>query len=148
MPTTIYEDSLIRPDLFHWFGVVESELKPWISALPLRVHPGLVSFWQRTGGGVVFESETLLGPIVSDESDNVLQVSEFHWNKGMPRNLLIFHTGLFLSVSFVDWNRHQNRICTLRQGSYQIEQQFNTFDEWYQKTIRSIYAERYGLVIE
>jgi hypothetical protein len=48
MHPTIYEDAVVRPDLFLWFGVVEEDFEPWLTALPLRVHPGLVSFWRRT----------------------------------------------------------------------------------------------------
>ena len=148
MPRTIYEDALLRPDLFHWFGVAEAEFEPWLTALPIRVHPGLVSFWRRTGGGEIFESETLLGPLASDEGDNVLNLNEFHWNHGVPRDLLIFHTGLCLSASSVDRRRHRNRLITVNADTYEIEHQFDTFNEWYQKTIRSEYAERYGLAIE
>jgi len=148
MPPTIYEDALLRPDLFHWFGVVEAQFERWLTALPLRVHPGLVSFWRRTGGCDLFESETLLGPLASDEGDNVLKLNEFHWNHGLPREFLIFHTGLFLSASSVDRRRHRNRLITVNPDTYQIEHQFDTFNEWYQKTIRFEYAERYGLAIE
>jgi hypothetical protein len=148
VPPSIYEDALVRPDLFHWFGVVEAEYERWLTALPLRVHPGLVSFWRRTGGGDLFESETLLGPLASEEGDNVLKLNEFHWNHGLPRELLIFHTGLCLSASSVDRRRHRNRLVTVNPNTYQVEHKFDSFNEWYQKTIRSEYAERYGLAID
>jgi hypothetical protein len=145
MLSTIYEDALMRPELFHWYGGVESEFEAWLHALQLRVHPGLVSFWRRTGGGDLFESETLLGPLAPDETDNVLKVSESHWNKGLPRDLLVFHTGLCLSASSVDMRRHRNRLVVSKPQSYEIEHRFYTFDEWYQRTIRPEYAERYSL---
>jgi hypothetical protein len=145
MLPTIYEDALARPDLFLWFGVAEAEFEPWLTALPLRVHPGLVSFWRRTGGGDLFESETLLGPLAPDESDNVLMVSESHWNKGLARDLLVFHTGLCLSASSVDMRRHRKRLVVMNAESFEITHRFDTFNGWYQHTLRSEYAERYGL---
>jgi len=145
MPSTIYQDALTRPDLFHWFGVVESEFDAWLTALPFRVHPGLVSFWRRTGGADLFESEILLGPSAPDEGDNVLKVSEFHWNKGLPRDLLVFHTGLCLSASSVDVRRHRNRLVVFKPESYEVANCFKTFNKWYENTLRSEYAERYGL---
>jgi len=145
MLPTIYEDALKRPDLFRWFGVTEAEFENWLTALPLSVHPGLVGLWRRTGGGDLFESETLLGPLVKDEGDNVLKLNEYHWSKGLPSDLLIFHKGLCFSASSVDSRRHRNRLVSFRSGSYQIGRQFNTFNEWYQQTIRAEYAERYGL---
>lgn len=144
MPT-IYEDALARPNLFRWFSVGGTEFESWLTALPLRVHPGLVSFWRRTGGGDVFESETLLGPLASEESDNVLKVSEFHWIQGLSRDLLIFHRGLCLSASYVDMRRHRNRLVVFKPESYEVARWFDTFNGWYQETLRSEYAERYGL---
>lgn len=147
MPRTIYEDALVRPDLFHWFGVIETEFEPWLAALPLRVHPGLVSFWRRTGGGDCFESEILLGPLAPDESDNLLKVNEIHWNNGMPHDLLVFHTGLCLSASSVDIRHHRNRVVVFKPESFEIAHWFDTFDTWYQKTLRFEYAERCGLTL-
>ena len=145
MPATIFEDALLHPDVFHWFGVDGAELEMWLTAFPLRVHPGLVSFWRRTGGGDLFESETILGPLASDESDNVLKVSEGFWNRGLSPDLVVFHTGLRLSVSSVDVRRHRNRLVVLKPESFELEQSFDTFNAWYQNTLRREYAERYGL---
>lgn len=147
MPATIYEDALRRPELFQWYGVVESEFEAWLHALPLRVHPGLVSFWRRTGGGGVFETENLLGPLAPDENENVLKVSKFHWDNGLSRDLLVFHTGLCLSASSVDTRRHRNRLVVLSAESYESVHWFETFNDWYQQTVRSEYARRYGLAL-
>lgn len=147
MPLTIFEDALMRPELFHWYGVVESEFDEWLSMLPLRIHPGLVSFWRRTGGGDLFESETILGPFAPNEDENVLKLNEFHWNKGLPSNLLVFSTGLHLSASSVDTRRHRNRLVVFKPDSYEVANWFDTFNEWYQNTLRSEYADRYGLAL-
>jgi hypothetical protein len=143
---TIYDDALAHPNLFHWFGTAEPEFDAWLTALPLHAHPGLVDFWRRTGGGELFESETLLGPLIAEESDNVLKVNEFHWSKGMPGGMLIFHIGMNLSASFVDRHRHRNRLVLFRQGSYEVEQWFDTFNCWYRDKLRLEYASRYGLL--
>lgn len=92
-----------------------------------------------------FESETIFGPLVADESDNVLKVNESHWNRGLPRNMLVFLSGVCLSVSFVDRRRHRNRLLSLRPGSYHVQHWFDTFNGWYQMTLRSQYAGRYDL---
>jgi hypothetical protein len=110
---------------------VEAEFEPWLAALPVRVHPGLVSFWRRTGGGDLFESETLLGPLATEETNNVLKVSEFHWNNGLPRDLLVFHMGLCVSASCVDMRRHRNRLVVLKPDSFEIALWFDTFSAWY-----------------
>jgi hypothetical protein len=43
---------------------------------------------------------------------------------------------------------NRNQLVSFRSGSYQIGRQFDTFNEWYQQTIRAEYAERYGLTNE
>jgi hypothetical protein len=145
MLATIYEDALAHPALFHWFGVSEPDFEAWLEELPLRVHPGLVEFWRRTGGGDLFESETILGPLVADESDNVLEMNKYHWGKGLPRDMLIFHVGLNLSASFVDQRRHRNRLVSFQPDSYNVEKSFDTFNAWYRENLRSEYAERFSL---
>jgi hypothetical protein len=145
MLPTIYDDARAHPNLFHWFGIVALEFDQWLPTLPLRVHPGLVAFWRQTGGANLFESETILGPLVMDESDNVLKMNEWHWSKGLPHDLLIFHIGLNVSASFVDRPRHRNRLVTLKADSYDVDRSFDTFSEWYRENLRSEYAERYGL---
>jgi hypothetical protein len=145
MLPTIYEDARAHPLLFRWFGVSRPEFEAWLTALPLRIHPGLVEFWRRTGGGDLFESETILGPLVADESDNVLALNEYHWSKGLPRNMLIFHIGLNVSASFVDQRRHRNRLVSFKPDSYDVEKSFDTFGAWYRENLRSEYGARYGL---
>ena len=147
MLPTIFDDALARPDLFFWFGTNEVEFEPWLAALPIRAHPGLVSFWRRTGGGDCFETETLLGPLATEEGDNVIEMSEFYWSKGLPRDLLLFHTGMCLSASSVDMRRHRNRLVILKPKTFEVEQGFDTFNAWYQNILRSEHAERYGLTV-
>ena len=144
MPT-IYEDAISRPDLFQWYGIDTALFEVWLAALPLRAHPGLVDFWRRTGGGNVFESETLLGPLSLNEDDNVLKMNEYHRSRGLPDGLLIFHVGVCVSASSVDRKHHRNRVVTLNPDSYRVTESFDTFNGWYQKALRSEYASRYDL---
>lgn len=95
----------------------------------------------------MFETENLLGPLAPDENENVLKVSKFHWDNGLSRDLLVFHTGLCLSASSVDTRRHRNRLVVLSAESYESVHWFETFNDWYQQTVRSEYARRYGLAL-
>ena len=145
MSTSIYEDALARPDLFRWFGINSREFKLWLEALPVRVHPGLVDFWDRTGGGDIFESETLLGPLHPAEAENVLKMNEYHWNNGLSEEMVLFHIGTFMSASHVDFPKHRNSVVTFKNDSYEIAKKFATFGDWYTKTLRAEFADRYGL---
>ncbi len=146
MPTpTIYEDAISRPDLFQWFGIGGAAFEDWLTALPLHAHPGLVDFWRRTGGGDIFESETLLGPLATDESDNVLRMNDYHRSRGLPDGMLIFHIGLCVSASSLDRKRRRNQLVTLDPDSYRVISTFNSFSDWYHDVLRSEYASGYGL---
>jgi len=145
MATSIFEDALARPDLFQWFGIDSGEFRIWLDALPVRIHPGLLNLWGRTGGGDVFESETLLGPLHPDSSENVLSISQFYWGRGLSKEMVIFHTGSLTSASHVDFPKHRNSIVTFKNDSYEIDQRFATLSDWYTKTLRAEFAGRYGL---
>jgi hypothetical protein len=138
---SIFDDALVRPDLFIWFGIDEAAFDRWLISLPFRVHPSLVSFWRRTGGGDLFESETILGPLRADPADNLLEVNNFRWENGLPSNLLLFNVGAFTSASRPD----EPQIVTLRNGSFEIEKSYHTLDDWYEDTLRAEFGARYGL---
>lgn len=93
----------------------------------------------------MFETETMLGPLASDDLENVLKVNEVHWSSGMPRDMVLFHVGSFHSVSYVDRRRHRNRILTLKHGTYEVERHFDTLTDWYLQAVRGEFRERHDL---
>ena len=95
------------------------------------------------GGGDIFESETVLGPFGrQDLADDVDSVNQFHWKEGMPRNFLIFHTGIGgLSVLNVPAGDY----ASIQEHSYEVQQVFTPLADWYTRLVRPEYAERYGL---
>ena len=145
MIPTIYDDALARPTLFLWFGAAQPQMDDRLRSLPFSAHPELLSFWRRTGGGEIFESETILGPLAEDEADNLLKVNELHWSKGLPSDRLIFHTGTTISASFADTRRQRNLLVSFKRDSYEIQESFETFSEWYREVPRKEFAKRYGL---
>ena len=61
----LLEDSERVPDVFLGFGAIpQSELSDWLKRHSLVLPSDLVELWQLTGGGDVFESETILRPSV------------------------------------------------------------------------------------
>jgi hypothetical protein len=59
----ILKDAETRSDLFHWFGAIErEEIESWMRAGRLSVPSELVELWSLTGGGDLFESETIFRP--------------------------------------------------------------------------------------
>jgi hypothetical protein len=142
MSGSILLDARSKPQLFVWNGPVSpQELARWQRRLGWNVPPDLLSFWALTGGGRLFESETILRPILPDDHDgSVDQVTNWRRANGMPVGLVVFHEGLsFTAVRSVDgayvWLDESSRV----RGVY------SSLDDWYRQVLRDEYGSRYGL---
>jgi hypothetical protein len=63
MNSLLQQDQGLRPLLFVWNGPISAErLDTWLGERGLEIPDDLVEFWRETGGGDLFESETILGP--------------------------------------------------------------------------------------
>ena len=144
MNTLLQNDLSKRPDLFHFLGPIPSgQLDAWLSERQLAVPNDLRHFWCEAGGGELFESETILSPIGrGDLEDDVETVNQFHREKGMPADWLIFHMGIGgLSVVKIPSGAY----ASVRESSYEVQQTFASFSNWYANLIRREYASRYNL---
>jgi len=142
MSEAILADAHQREDLFHWLGPIEpGGLKSWLAHQQLEVPDDLFALWTATGGGDMFESETILAPFGDPTlADDVTSVNEFHRRRGMSPAYLLFHVGLGLTaIRLAD-----GRIVELAPDTYQEKQEFPSLASWYD-SIRSELAARYGL---
>jgi len=144
MNTLLQNDLAKRPDLFHLLGPIPSvELDAWLSERQLIVPNDLKQFWREEGGGELFESETILSPFGrGDLGDDVETLNQFHRQKGMPEDWMIFHTGIGgHSVVHIPSGKY----ASVREGSYEVHQWFASFADWYANLVRREYATRYNL---
>ena len=144
MNTLLQDDRAKRPNLFLFRGSIPSvELDAWLSEHQLAVTNDLKQFWQEAGGGELFETETILSPCGRGGSvDDVRTVNEFHRQRGMPADWMIFHMGLGgLSVVQSPFGTY----ASVREGSYEVQQTFESLADWYANLIRREYASRYNL---
>jgi len=137
------KDRIRRPDLFHSFGPIEPEkLDAWLRECKFVIPHDLREFWCETGGGDLFETETVLGPFASaDLADNVEAMYRWHRQKGMPADWLLFHIGAGLSVVKMSSGEY----ATVQPGSYEVKDTFASLEDWYNRLLRKEYALRYGL---
>lgn len=119
----ILEDAELRPALFVWNGGVErGRLRSWCERVGIaRVPADLEAFWAATGGGDVFETETILGP-----DEGVLHASERLWRAGFPSSYLVFWSswsvGAFdaATLAYLDLDpetRSERRIDSFEPGT-------------------------------
>jgi len=133
MRLQILDDAEIRPSLFVWNGPIEEGcIKRWLKLHKVTFSEEIVTFLTKTGGGDLFESETLLGPLGNAElGDDLDSINCFYWETGLPKELVIFHTGLGDLTAFDTIKKDYVQISEIDH----IEtQRFSSFDQWYQKT--------------
>src|SRR3954470_22972690 len=143
----LLQDAERVPRVFLPFGAIpEAEIKRWLRHSGLVLPSDLIELWQLTGGGDVFDSETIFRPTVASVpnsrfvEDDVEGRNAAHAEKGKPEELYIFQQGVFLSaVRLSDQN-----FVTLTED-YVVEQSFLSIGEWYVRTLRPQFGERYGL---
>jgi hypothetical protein len=141
----LLEDSRLRPDLFHWNGQMDAAgLHIWLTESPWvgRCPADLLELWRETGGGDVFETETILGPLGDPRlDDDILAVNSALRGNGMPDRFLVFHRGMLVSAA----NTELGDYVELSPSGFDVLRRFPSLDAWYSATLRDEYADRYHL---
>ena len=73
--------------------------------------------------------------------DDIEGVNATYAEEGKSGDLYVFHRGLFPSAIRLS----DQRFVTLTEGGCALKDSFASFDEWYVRTLRAEYGERYGL---
>lgn len=146
---TILDDALCNPNAFCWFGAIPAaELEMWMQRSGILLPADLLEFWHTTGGGDVFESETILRPnvpsrpnacfVVGDDTDSTNNAARK--SCGLPEHFFVFQVGAFRSA--VDLRT--TKYVTLSE-SHSIESEFASLEDWYLRTLRAEFGARYSL---
>ena len=144
----ILKDAESSPKIFFWFGAIAIEqIKSWMRSNSIIVPPDLGEFWSQTGGGDLFDGETILRPTRIPsifpyfiDGDDVDSVAQFQIQNGMPDSYLPFHIGSCFSVV-----RLPSQTFVTLDEKFQETAGFATFDEWYTRTLRADFGAHYGL---
>jgi hypothetical protein len=143
MTPSMIQDAQARPKLFFWKGPLdEVRLKEYVDQHGWSVPKDLFDLWLKTGGGEIFESETLLGPWRDPEmGDEVSALNEEFYSRGLPRKYLVFHTGMATSAARLS----DGKYVQLDPDSFSEVEVYSSLEDWYRRLLRTEYAERYGL---
>ena len=144
----LLQDAQRVPRIFSPFGAIPSaEIQDWLQRTGLSLPSDLVELWQQSGGGDVFETETILRPTVASRpnscfvEDDIEGINAAYAEEGKSGDLYVFHRGLIPSAVRLS----DQRFVTLTEGGYTVKDSFASFDKWYVRTLRAEYGERYGL---
>ena len=134
--------------MFDPFGAIPLvEIQDWSRRTGVILPSDLIERWQQTGGGDVFESETILRPTVVSTpnscfaEDAIEGINAAYAEEGKSGDLYVFHLGFFPSAVRLS----DQRFVTLSEGGCMVRDSFALFDEWYVGTLRAENGERYGL---
>jgi hypothetical protein len=143
----LLQDALGAPGVFCPFGAIpKGELREWLRQNALVLPSDLIELWEMTGGGDIFDSETVFRPTVPSipnacfVQDDVEGANAAHAAKGKPSGLYIFQEGAFLSAIRLS----DQKFVTLTKD-YAVEESFGSIDDWYVHTLRVEFGARYGL---
>ncbi len=137
------QDMELKPRLFFWEGATDSQrLKQLLAEKGWALPADLFSLLALTGGGEIFETETILGPFRdADQGDNLFTYNEEVRGRGFPAGYVIFHTGMAVSaVRLAD-----GRYVEFGLDDFKERGEYASLEDWYLRLIRTEYAERYGL---
>src|ERR1039458_3043575 len=144
----LLQDAQKTPRIFSPFGAIPlAEIQDWLQRTGLVLPSDLIELWQQTGGGDVFESETILRPTVASipnscfVEDDIEGRNAAFAQEGKTSDLYIFQQGAFLSAVRLS----DQRLVSVTKGGYTVEDSFASLDDWYTRTLRAEYGERYGL---
>ena len=143
----LLQDAERVPGLFDTFGAIPtSELREWLRQNALAFPSDLIELWEVTGGGDIFDSETVLRPTVTSipnacfVHDDIEGRNSAHAATGKPSGLYIFQEGTLLSAIRLS----DQKFVTLTKD-YAVKNSFGSLDDWYVRTLRAEFGERYGL---
>jgi len=144
----LLQDAQSVPLIFSPFGAIPAdELERWLEHADLVLPSDLIQFWQLTGGGDVFESETIFRPTVYSPPNSCFVEDDIEGRnaalteKGKSADLYVFQQAAFLSAIRLS----DQRFVMLTTGGYVVQDFFDSMDEWYRQTLREEFGERYGL---
>jgi hypothetical protein len=136
----IIEDFEKVPHLFQLSRIKRDDFNKAIQSPP----KDLIEFWAELGAGEIFETETIYSPSAGENDDTVIEINEYFAEKGMPSSYTVFHTGMTISA----YRAEEPRYVILDEETFEVVKCFNSFEEWYSKTLRTEYAERYGMNLD
>ena len=134
-------DIAARPGLFFWSGPVpREEVLDAVRREGYSVPDALLDLWERYGVLDMFETETVLSP-TDGGYDDVAGVTQGLWERGMPPEYVVFHTGLFLTAV----RQGDGAIVQVGEDSFAEEEVYGSLEDWYERGLRGAYAAHYRL---
>jgi hypothetical protein len=120
-----------NPHIIFPYGAIEPEkLKSGLSKMNYQFPKELFDFWVEFGGGDLFETETILSPIPSDNEFiyDIINTNDFKYKNGLSHKYITFQENASYMAAF---DKETNEIVIIAKDNYQEEERFNNFNAWF-----------------
>jgi len=120
-----------NPYIIFPYGKIEHKrLKNGLKKVDYKFPKELVNFWEEFGGGELFEVETFLYPLESDNEmiDDLWSTNEFYHNQGLNKRYIVFQKN---AAQLAVFDVETNEIVLLSNGDYNVRKRFDTFNNWF-----------------
>lgn len=127
----VLDDAMLKPELFVWNGGIGvDEIESYCKKSNIELPEDIRELWQKTGGGDIFESETILSPVdnISIVGENIDNINEWLREKGLFVHYLVFHIG---GNSYSAINLNNMRYIVLSADNLKKIAEYASFDDWY-----------------
>jgi len=117
--------------LIYYGGIKKNLLKKELSKYSFEFPKELIEFWIEFGSGDLFQTETILSPIPSDKDYilDIIEINNFLHNKGLDKNLIVFHENASEVSAF---DVVTQKISIISNTNYLTKKQLENIDKWFE----------------
>ncbi len=120
-----------NPHVIFPYGKIEhKELKNGLQKVDYKFPKELVNFWEEFGGGEVFEVETFLYPLESDNEliDNLWSSNDFYYQQGLDKRYIVFQKN---AAQLTVFDKKNDEIVLISNEDYIVRKKFDNFNQWF-----------------
>jgi len=116
--------------IFPYGKINRRKLKTELKKVNYKFPKELLNFWEEFGGGDLFEVETILYPLESNDEliDSLIPTNEFYHQQGLEKKYIVFEKN---AAQLTVFDVETNEIVQLSNGDYNVRQKFKNIKLWF-----------------
>lgn len=116
--------------IFPYGKIEQEELKCGLQNIKYEFPEELINFWEEFGGGELFEVETILYPLKSNDEliDDLITTNEFYHANGLENKYIVFQKN---AAQLTVFDIETNEVVLLSNGDFIERQRFENITNWF-----------------
>ena len=133
MMTQIVKGALTdNPYVLFSYGAIEKQfLQRKLDTYSFQFPEELIQFWIEYGGGDLFETETILSPIPSDNEFiyDIEEINAFRYENGLDTKYLVFEEN---GCEMAAFDKYTKEVVIISKSDNKIENGFKNINKWFE----------------